>query len=263
MDCNFFMPVNESCGFTEDLRYLNTKRTENERALYENYFTEQIGQYGVEVDYIVNGYELSSHNPIYGEHTTKQFADPVKVVMYVIFNSDSIVLNQFGIESDGDITAFIPIKGYEDVFGDGSEPKSGDLIRLTEYGETNRPNDRGAQLFEITFRDDEVMNQTNPLMGHYVWIVKGRRLDYSYENNVTPENVMNQVHDGNREYSDDPLTYQGDDVTYDENTVTTEEGNPELSSITKTYDSSADELGSLIFDYDTDTKSNDSVYGDY
>jgi hypothetical protein len=249
MTCNFFQPVYEdSCGFTEDLRYLDTNHTKQERELYANYFIEQTNQKGIEVDYIVNNYELSSHDPMYGEHTTKDFADPEKLIMFIIMNDDSIILNQFGIESQGDITAFIPISSYEAVFGAGSEPKSGDLIKLSEYGSTNRPNGRGAPIFEITHRDDENLQLINPLMGHYAWMIWGKRYDYSYENNVDPEKVINQIND---------------DVTQSDGLS----GVPSLSSVAnnvdKTYDGSADELGSLIFDYDSEDKSNDSVYGDY
>ena len=114
MSCNFFQPIyDHSCSFTEDLRYWDTDRTAQEREIFAQYFIEQTEQYGIEVDYIVNTYELSSHDMMYGEHTTKTFDDPVKLIMYIIFNDDSIILNQYGIESQGDITAFIPISSYE------------------------------------------------------------------------------------------------------------------------------------------------------
>lgn len=250
MSCNFFQPIFESgCpAFTDDIRYLNVDKTRQEREIFAQYFIEQVNQWGMEVEYIVNNYELSSHNALYGEHTTKSFDDPVNLIMYVVFNDDSIILNQFGIESQGDITAFIPISSYEAVFGEGSEPKSGDLIKLSEYGSTDRPNGRGAQIFEITHRDDENHQLTIPLMGHYVWMIWAKRYDYSYENNVDPEKLINQINDD---------TFQSDGLS----------GVPALSSVAgnvdKTYDSSADELGALIFDYDSDDKANDSVYGDY
>ena len=264
MTCNFFQPIYEdSCGFTDDLRYLNTDRTRQERELYAQYFIEQTNQFGIEVDYIVNNYQLSAHDMMYGEHTTKDFDDPVKMVMYVIFNDDSIILNQFGIESQGDITAFIPISSYEAIFGEGSEPKSGDLIKLSEYGSTNRPNGRNAEIFEITHRDDQNIQQTIPLMGHYAWMIWAKRYDYSFENNVEPEKVLNQINDDERWYKNGFITHEGEVVTYNGVPVSGETGNRELSSITKTYDSSADELGEIIFDYDENIKSDDDVYGDY
>ncbi len=249
MSCNFFQPIyDESCSFTDDLRYLDTDRTKQEREVFAQYFIEQTEQFGIEVDYIVNNYELSSHDPLYGEHTTKDFDNPVKLVMYVIFNDDSIILNQYGIESQGDITAFIPISSYESVFGEGTEPKSGDLIKLTEYGSTNRPNGRDAEIFEITHRDDQNIQQTIPLMGHYAWMIWAKRYDYSYEKNVTPEKVINQINDDVAQSTDITEVPSLDSVA---------------NNIDKTYDSSADELGNLIFDYDANAKSNDDIYGDY
>jgi len=245
----FFTPiVDESCTFTDDIRFLDTDRTKQERELYSSYFEEEIDKYGIEVEYIQNQYELSSHDAIYGEHTIKKFADPQKMIMFVIFNDDSIILNQYGIESQGDITAFIHISSFFDTFGEEAEPKSGDLIKLTEYGQTNRPNGRESQIFEITHRDDENIQQTVPLMGHYTWMIWAKRYDYSYENNVDPEKVLNQINDDVKSQN---LS-----------------GIPSLSSvkdnINKKYDSSADELGKLIFDYDLESnKSNDSIYGDY
>ena len=248
MDCLFTPIFDDSCGFTEDLRFLDTDHTKQERDVFSHYFEEQVEQYGIQIEYIRNEYELSSHDPMYGEHTIKNFADPRSMVMYIVFNDDSIILNQFGIESQGDITAFFTISSFFDEFGVDAEPKSGDLIKLTEYGNTGRPNGRNAQIFEITHRDDEDAMQTVPLMGHYVWKIWGKRYDYSYENNVNPEKVINQVNDD---------VVQSDGIG----------GVPSLSSVAdnvdKTYDGSADELGSLIFDYDSETKSNDDVYGDY
>jgi len=248
-DCKFFTPVlAENCTFTEDLRYLNTQNNSNERELYAKYFLEQIEQWGTEVEYQVNNHLLSSDNTLYGEHTTRIFDNPKPIIMYVAYNDDSIVLNQFGIESMGDITAFISISSYKATFGEDAEPNSGDLIRLSEYGSTNRPNNRGAEVFEVTNRDDQIISQTVPLIGHYVWMIWGKRYDYSYENNVTPENTLNQVNDDNTLYSD--LS-----------------GSASLSSVTDRInppiDETNDDLGKLIFDYSKDTKSNDSIYGDY
>jgi hypothetical protein len=247
-DCLFTPIYDDSCSFTEDLRFLDTTHTTQERELYSSYFEEQIDQFGTSVDYIQNEYTLSSHDPMYGEHTTKNFADPVPLVMYVVFNDDSIILNQYGIESQGDITAFIPISSFYTAFGVNEEPKSGDLIKLTEYGQTNRPNGRESQIFEITHRDDEDVAQTVPLMGHYIWKIWAKRYDYSYETNVDPEKVINQIND---------------DVVQSEGLSGTASLSSVADNVDKTYTSSADELASIIFDYDDNTKSNDSVYGDY
>lgn len=250
MSENYFSPVyDDSCDqFTEDLRYLDADRTKQYREVVSQQFLEQIDQYGTEVSYQRDRYRLSSHDSIYGEDTTRDFEDEESLVMYVIYNSDSIILNQFGIESDADITAFIHISSFFDKYGTDSEPHMGDLIRMTEYGSTGRPNGREEAVFEITRRDDEDLQQINPLMGHYVWLIRGKRYDYSYEDNVDPESLMNQVHDS--ETQSEGLT-----------------GTSSLSSVKdnldKIYDDDSDDLGKDIFDYDSDSRSNDNIYGDY
>jgi len=50
-------------------------------------------------------------------------------------------------------------------------------------------------MFEITERVDQDNSQINPLMGHYVWMLKAKRFDYSFEPNITPEKGSNQVFD--------------------------------------------------------------------
>tara|TARA_R110000765_G_scaffold7963_4_gene26022 strand:+ start:43766 stop:44518 length:753 start_codon:yes stop_codon:yes gene_type:complete len=246
----FFTPVASDTldCFTEDLRYLDSECLPNKHKLFDQWFEDMISRYGVEVDYQQNLYQLSSHNAIYGEHTTKQFADPQKLTMFVIMNSDAIVLNQFGIESDGDITAFVHIDTFTNIFGADQEPHMGDILDMVEFGGNDRPNGRGSAKFEITRRDDEEISQTNPLLGHYVWLLRGKRYDYSYENNVLPENLINQINDD---------VAQSTDMT----------GTAALSSVAdnvdKTYEGSSDELGANVFDYDANIDSNDSIYGDY
>ena len=100
-------------------------------------------------------------------------------------------------------------------------------------------------------------------MGHYTWMIWAKRYDYSYENNVDPEQVINQINDDERQYASGIVTHDGVPVMYNGEHVIAETGSSELSSITKTYDKSADELGEIIFDYNKNIKSNDDVYGDY
>lgn len=249
MSSCFFTPIyDDSCGFTEDLRYLDTDRTRQERELYANYFEEQIAQYGVEIEYIENEFKVSHQNLLYGEQPDKLFDDPVTMIGYMVYNNDATILGNFGLETDGDATLFITISSFKENFGLSAEPIAGDLIRAKEYGETNRPNGRGPAMFEVTRRDEEDLTQINPLIGHYVWMIRLKRYDYSYENNVTPENVMNQI-------NDDLL--QSDSLT----------GTSSLSSvkdrIEKTYEDNIDEVADTIFNYDNYAGSNDSVYGDY
>ena len=72
-------------------------------------------------------------------------------------------------------------------------------------------------------------------MGHYVWLIKAKRFEYSFEPGVTPENQNQQVFEDKKN-----------------NTVT---------GADKPYDYSAEEASKKVFDY-TKTDYSD-VYGGY
>jgi hypothetical protein len=146
------------------------------------------------------------------------------------------MLGKWGLEASDDITAYVAISSFYTAFGAGKEPKSGDVFKLSEYGE-DRPGDRDGKLFEITQRLDQDNTTMNPLMGHYVWQIKAKRADFTFQQGLTAEKGSDQVHDG---------TVIGG-----------------LSSQqTKTYDDSADADSKKVFDY-TKFGDNDDVYGDY
>jgi len=74
------------------------------------------------------------------------------------------------------------------------QPKSGDVFALTEYGE-GRVGNRGAKYFEVTEILDEDIATTNQLGGHYTWVIKGKRYEYSFEPGLMPEKGDQQVYD--------------------------------------------------------------------
>lgn len=76
--------------------------------------------------------------------------------------------------------------------GQAIEPKSGDLIQMSPLG-CDRPNGRGAKVFEITERTDQDIATINPLMGHYVYRLKARRYEYSFEPGAPLEPQNQQV----------------------------------------------------------------------
>jgi hypothetical protein len=115
--------------------------------------------------------------------------------MLTDITNDSLMLSKFGIMADCDMTAVVHISSFYEKFGCGFEPKSGDLIRLTEYG-ADRPGGRSAPIYQITERDDEYLALTNPLIGHYVWYIKCKRFEYSYESNLTSQHNNKQISDG-------------------------------------------------------------------
>tara|TARA_R110002020_G_scaffold22733_1_gene76428 strand:- start:343 stop:1044 length:702 start_codon:yes stop_codon:yes gene_type:complete len=223
-----------------NFRLLDKDVTDCQRENYYGYFNEQITQYGQEVTYFSLNYQLSGHDSIYGEQPAAKYLDGVSIVMFVDLNEQSVFLSQFGLQSDDELTAFVSVSSFYTTVSSGwdnrPEPKAGDVMELTEYGE-GRPDDRGAKQYEITQRLDQEVSQINPLLGHYVWLLKAKRLDYSFQPGLSAELGANQVHDG--------TTIGG------------------LSSAqTKTYTSDADTEATNVFDYDA-YGNDDDVYGDY
>jgi hypothetical protein len=116
------------------VRYLRKTTNAGERALYSNYWKEQINLYGTFVDYFPYNYRLSAHDFIYGEQPTAEFAPSKGMVMLAEFHNDSLMLAKFGIQTDADVTFIIHIQSFREVWGPTAEPKAGDVIRMTELG---------------------------------------------------------------------------------------------------------------------------------
>lgn len=176
--------------FNNGLRFLDKQLNNNERDNYKGWWLEQIYQYGTVVDYYINGTTLDNSDALYGEAPDQRFADPKKLIFAITLNENSVVLQKFGLIADDELTGFIPVESYQLAMGTESnpapEPKSGDVIELSEFG-SSRPGGRGAKKFEITERLDQDVEQLNPLLGHYVWLIKAKRFDYSYETGIDKE----------------------------------------------------------------------------
>ena len=178
-----------------NVRYLNKNNNANERENYAKWWKEQIEHYGTSVTYFTHGYALTSHNFLYGEDPTSKYGKIENIIMLTDITNDSLMLSKFGIMADCDMTAVVHISAFYEQVGCGFEPKAGDLIELTEYG-ADRPGGRSAPIYEITERDDEYLPMTNPLIGHYVWYIKCKRFEYSYEPGVPSGPNNKQVNDG-------------------------------------------------------------------
>ena len=76
--------------------------------------------------------------------------------------------------------------------GQAVEPKSGDLIQVSPLG-CDRPNGRGAKIFEVTERTDQDVASINPLLGHYVYRLRAKRYEYSFEPGAPKEPQNQQV----------------------------------------------------------------------
>lgn len=216
----------------ERVRYLNKDANLNERTLFKNYWREQISHYGVTVNYYTNLTNNQNVDKIYGEAPLAGYSEPVELNVAVKADSESSMFSRFGLVQDSDFTCYIHHDDFQELFGVQSEPKAGDLIEFTEIGidRLNFPK-RGPKIMEIVQKDDEAINEINNLAGHYVWILKLKRFDYSKEFSMLPELGTK-------------------DVAYDGETIANQI-NP------------YEELSKKVFDYDKNTCSNDKVYGDY
>jgi hypothetical protein len=118
--------------------------------------------------------------------------------------------------------------GGFDFIGQAVEPKSGDLVQLSPLG-CDRPNGRGAKIFEITERVDQDVATLNPLLGHYVYRLKAKRYEYSFEPGAPKELQNQQVFENSFSgilsstipdvVPSDEKSYPGDIDTTSQNTV--------------------------------------------
>lgn len=234
---------------TSGVRYLDVDNTDSERQLWNNWWKEQIGQYGMEVNYYINGYNLSAHDYFYGEQPLVRYSVPFPIVMALTLSNDNVILSKFGLEGLADLNAIIPIDTFYATVtaisgvlsASNYEPKAGDLIQLIEYGST-RPGGRNGRVFEITERVDEMGGENNQLLGHYVWMLKAKRFDYNFELDAPRENLMDQVYDNKTDGLVNNL--------------------PKIIE-TKEYTQFVDKDSEQVFNYAENTDSNTSVYGDY
>lgn len=125
------------CGSTpgKGVRFNRKTQNANERKLLMSYWKEITQLYGTYGDYFVYNYQLSAHDFLYGEQPLAPYIVPPKgFPILAEFQNDSMLLSKFGIQTEADVVFIIPIQTFYEQFGNGAEPKSGDLIRLTELG---------------------------------------------------------------------------------------------------------------------------------
>lgn len=206
----------ECFKFNSGLRFLDKQVNSNERGNYDSWWREQLNLYGTKIRYFVHRHSVEESDVVYGEQPAGGFETPKEIVFALNLNENAVAMKQFGLIADDEITAFIHIKDFYNVFGNGAEPKSGDVFDLSELGES-RPGGRGGKHFEITERLDQDVNQINPLLGHYVWLLKAKRFDFSFEPGISPEPVSTQVNDDPfvDQLSKDIFDYTANDIDDD------------------------------------------------
>ncbi len=198
---------------TRPVRFLNKSVNDNERGNYNGWWKEQINMFGTEVDYYQTNAVDSVPNDVYGEDPVQGYKEPIKLTLVLNLNENAIVMQKFGLVADDEVTAFIHIEEFYKYVGESAEPVAGDIINLSEFG-LDRPGGRGGKHFEITEKIDQDVQQINPLIGHYVWLIKAKRHDYSFEPGIQPEKESNQVEDDVTEASKSIFDYKGNDDVY-------------------------------------------------
>jgi|TARA_R110000824_G_scaffold80963_1_gene203407 hypothetical protein len=176
---------------------------EAEQLVFDMAYGDLINSRGLAINYYVNGFNLSAADLLYGEHPTKNFGTPFDIQMYVELSEDALQLTQFGYDPGDDFVGYVHITTFTttasaaydySAVGQDIEPKAGDVISIPSLG-CDRPNGRGGRLYEISERVDQDVSSINPVLGHYVYRLRAKRFDYSFENGLSGEDVNEQVFD--------------------------------------------------------------------
>jgi len=218
-------------------RFTDKDNSACERALYSSYWREQLNLYGQKVEYQQHSYSTLSADNLYGEQPTQQYDAPKSIVLGISLNENALMLSKWGLVGDDELTGFIHISSFYAVFGVNAEPKSGDIFRMSEYG-SDRVGGRSGNIYEITQRLDQDIAQINALAGHYVWLIKAKRFEYSFEPGLSGGETVNQQ-------------------VYDDTLQAGVSG----AAKTYSYDVNTDNKTN-VFDY-SQTNGNDNVYGGY
>jgi hypothetical protein len=208
MACNTYRncsPENVFAGVSkpECAQFFNPGNFQAEQLIYDSAYSDLINSYGIPINYYVNTFNLLSADLFYGEEPTKTFKGPYELQMYIELTENAINLSKFGFASDDELTGYLHIHTFTTTmsslvnyaaFNQVIEPKSGDIIELSILG-CDRPNGRGPKWFEITERVEQDVAQLNPLLGHYVYRVKAKRYEHSFEPGLSGEKQNQQVYE--------------------------------------------------------------------
>ena len=217
-----------SCG-----QFVNPGNLQAEQLVYDQAFNDLINNFGIPVSYYINTFNTLSADLLYGEEPTQKYTGPLEMQMYIELSEDAISLTKFGFDPGDEFTAFVHLSTFTtaasayfdySLFNQSIEPKAGDLISLSALG-CDRPNGRGEVIYQITERMDQDMSALNPILGHYVYRLRGKRFDYTFVNGLTGEPANEQVYENSfsgilstslaGQVSSDGKTYPTADDPYD------------------------------------------------
>lgn len=260
---------NPACG-----GFAMPSKFQAEKALISNLFSEWIDNYGMDVNYYINGFNISKSDILYGEHTLQEYSAPFAIRAFAEMEEDHSY-TPFGIQADDSLTIYIHIDRFRNTFiqflqtesgeylydeagnqltidavetlffeqnGQRVEPKSDDLIEITAFG-CDRPGNRGNKIFRVTqVLDQSIQDGINPFYSHSVWKINAVRYETSHETNAPVEVGNEQVYDN---------TFSGklSSVSF-----------PAMSSIGKSYEGNVDTISKEEV---YDMSGPDATYGGY
>lgn len=200
-----WMNVSDACN-----DYNNLENLGGQQVVVDSAWKDLINSAGMPIYYFVYKFNIKRSDKIWGEDILAEYEEPFQIKAYVEVKDVPKILGPMGgFFADDTITAYIHIKTFNrktkgmKVFEDLKlryEPKPSDLIQIIEFG-CDRPGGRGAKLFEVTNKEDELISQNlNMGFAHYIWKITAKRFQYSYQDGaITPfgEEKNCQVYDNN------------------------------------------------------------------
>lgn len=200
-----WIDVSDACN-----DYNNLENLGGQQVVVDSAWKDLINSAGMPIYYFVYKFNIKRSDKIWGEDILAEYEEPFQIKAYVEVKDVPKILGPMGgFFADDTITAYIHIKTFNrktkemKVFEDLKlryEPKPSDLIQIIEFG-CDRPGGRGAKLFEVTNKEDELISQNlNMGFAHYIWKITAKRFQYSYQDGaITPfgEEKNCQVYDNN------------------------------------------------------------------
>jgi hypothetical protein len=174
-------PYNPTCNNQ------NQTMIENHHQLIRSY----ANQYGQTISYQPVKYNFNTHNFLYGEDPISGFHYSRKLKAIIDFSAYTSFLTKFGIMSDAEMTIYIPIREFENVWGPSKGtvyPLAGDIF-IVDNSACDRPLGQTPMCWQVTDKDDN-LKPVDYMGRHFYWKLVCKRFDYSYEPNATPERFL-------------------------------------------------------------------------
>lgn len=225
------------------LPYDGVGATSPDRDRFKSWWQALVRRNGVRIKYWRYGYDFTNQDFLYGEAPTAPFEDDRLLAGAANLTNNAVTMQRFGFSASSDINVIIPIQEFVRVYGADARPHSDDLFTIVD-AYTDRPNNFGPRIFQVTYADDEGPD-TNQLGGHYVWTLEAVRWQGSHQPNAPTENKESSA----TEATEDAF-------------VGVLAGGSSPQSLPRPYTDTADQMAQNDFDQ-TQAGERDAVYGGY